>query len=177
MKLRIVPVTITAIVSAALLFGGWYAYGRYGVEKPLDRIAQAVPGVEAAHSEHTAGGVRLQLKLAPDADLAAVYRQIREDGERTVGGQKLELAVEQPADATLERLWGQALFDVAEAMDHRTYSGIRDAMAKLEAGHPGLVTATEMDDDNVYVTLKLNDAVKFVVLPREPQKLEVWPNA
>jgi hypothetical protein len=177
MKLRMVPMAITAALSAALLFGGWYAYGHYGVEKPLDRIAQAVPGVESAQTSRSASEVRLTLRLSPDADLASVYRQIEQDGAQSIGGKDLELEVNAPSDPKLEKMWGQALFDVAEAMDHRTYSGIRDAMAELEKQYPGLATATEMDDTNVYVTLKYQGAVKYVVLPREPQKLEVWPNA
>ncbi|MBB6735471.1 hypothetical protein [Cohnella zeiphila] len=177
MKLRIVPMAVTAALSAALLFGGWYAYGHYGVEKPLDRIAQAVPGVETAQTSRSASEVKLNVSLSPDADLASVYRQIEQNGAQSIGGKKLELAVNAPSDPTLEKMWGQALFNVAEAMDHRTYSGIQDAMTELEQKHPGLTTATEMDDTNVYVTLKYQDAVKYVILPREPQKLEVWPNA
>lgn len=177
MKLRIWPVAITAALTAAILFGGWYAYGHYGIEKPLDRVAEAIPGVESAETNSTVGGVELAVKLSPDADLAEIYRQVQEQGSKTIGSKKLNLVVNEPSDPTLEKAWGQALFDVAEAMDHRRYSEIRDAMDKLTKANPGLSATTEMDDSNVYIRLRSGDAVKSVILPREPEKLGVWPNA
>jgi hypothetical protein len=33
---------------------------------------------------------------------------------------------------------------------------------------------TEMDDTNVYITIKNTEAVKYVVLPRTPDQLEAW---
>ncbi|WP_027093606.1 hypothetical protein [Cohnella thermotolerans] len=177
MNLRIVPVTITAALSAALLFGGWFAYGHYGVEKPLERVAEAIPGVESAQTNSSVSEIDLKLKLSPDADLAEIYRQVQEKGADAIGGRTLKLSVEDSSSPALEKAWSQALFDVAEAMDHRKYSGVRDAMNALTKQYPGLTAATEMDDNNVYIRLRSGDAVKYVILPREPDKLGVWPNA
>ncbi|CAM3946059.1 hypothetical protein COLU111180_15980 [Cohnella lubricantis] len=177
MKLRWIPVAITAVLSAALLFGGWYAYGQYGVEQPLDRVANAIPGVESADTNRSISSVELQLKLSPDADLAEVYRRVQEEGAQAIGDKTLKLKVDDSSDPALEKAWSHALFDVAEAMDHKKYSEIRTAMDQLTKQYPEIEADTQMDGTNVYIRLRSGAAVKFVILPRESEKLGVWPNA
>lgn len=65
------------------------------------------------------------------------------------------------------------MFSVAEAMDNKKYTEIP---AKLEqmAKDSGIKTQTEMDTDNVYISLSDGDSSKFIVLPRNPAKIGVW---
>jgi hypothetical protein len=177
MKLRIWPLTISAAVTAVLLFGGWFSYRQFGVLNPLDRVAASAPGVLNASVETNADNVKIDVKLKPNADIAQIYKQVKTDGEGALGGKKLELTVSGASDSELEKAWGYALFDVAEAMENRTYTDVRDAMDKLTAKFPGLQASTEIDEDNVYVTLRKGEHSKFVILPRKPVEMEVWPNA
>lgn len=177
MKIKLLPVTLTAALSAALLFGGWFAYRHYGVEQPLDRIANAIAGVESAKIEMTSGQVKVNVTLKPDADLGQVYRLVKRDGAGEIGTKELELTATAKEGPRLEKAWSYALFDVAEAMENRKYSGIRDAMASLTERFPGLTINTDMDETNVYISMRDGDAAKFVVLPRQPAMLGVWPNA
>lgn len=177
MKLKIGPTVTTAALSAVLLFGGWYGYRHYGVEQPLDRIAESVPGVESAESSMSGNDVTLKVGLAADANLAEVYKKVTEQGASSIGSKTLQFVVDGGTNDDLEHIWSQALFDVAEAMDKGQYSDVRDAMASLAERYPNLETATEMDDDNVYITLRSGDDAKFVILPRQPAKFGVWPNA
>ncbi|TFE30041.1 hypothetical protein [Cohnella luojiensis] len=176
-KLKILPITITAALTAALLFGGWFAYRHYGVEQPLDRVANAIDGVESAQIEMSTEQVKVNLKLAPNADLGEIYRRIKEDGASEIGGKQLELSASAKVSPRLEKAWSYSLFDVAEAMENRKYSGIRDAMANLSKQFPGVTVTTDMDDENVYISMRDGDSAKFVVLPRQPAMLGVWPNA
>ena len=82
-----------------------------------------------------------------------------------------------PGSEVLDKAWSYSLFDVAEAMENRKYSGVRDAMAKLSERFPGVTAVTDIDENNVYISLRDGDAAKFVVLPRQPATLGVWPNA
>lgn len=177
MKIRIVPVAITAVLSAGLLFGGWTAYAHYAVEKPLDRVAASVPGVQSADAKISKGEVVVNVKLNADADLAEVYRKVKEDGASQIGSRKLELQVDSEGSSRLEKAWSYSLFDVAESMETRHYSGIRAAMDKLSQQFPGVTASTEMDADNVYIRLVDGKAAKFIVLPREGAEMGVWPNA
>lgn len=179
-KLKLIPLTITAAITAAILFGGWFTYRHYGVEQPLDRVANSIDGVESAQVEMSNGHVKVNVKLAADADLGEVYRKIKNDGAGEIGSKQLDLAA-TPAisqdNARLEKAWSYALFDVAEAMENRKYSGIRDTMAKLSEQFAGVTVTTDMDDHNVYISMRDGDAAKFIVLPRQPATLGAWPNA
>ncbi|MCD9021153.1 hypothetical protein [Cohnella silvisoli] len=177
MKLKLLPIMITAALSAAILFGGWFAYRHYGVEQPLDRVANSIAGVESAKVETSSGHVKISVKLAPDANLGEIYRLIKRDGSGQIGGNQLELAATAKDSARLEKAWSYALFDVAEAMENRKYSGIRDAMGKLSEQFPGVTVTTDMDENNVYISMRDGDAAKYVVLPRQPATLGAWPNA
>lgn len=177
MKLKIVPMTLTAALTAVFLFGGWFVYRHYGVERPLDRIAADVPGVKSASSELRGGEVVVTVELKPDADLATVYNQIRKNGDRAIGSKKLELNASADVSEQLNDAWSYSLFDIAEAMETHRYSGVREAMDKLSARFPGVTAKTSIDDDNVYISIRDKEAAKFVVLPREGARQAVWPNA
>jgi hypothetical protein len=177
MKLKILPLTITAALTAALLFGGWFAYRHYGIEQPLDRIANSVPGVSGATVQTSNGQVNINVQLKQDANIGEVYRKIKVDGSSEIGSKSFTLTAVNGTNDRLEQAWSYALFDVAQAMENRQYTGIRDAMDKLSVKYPGVTAVTSMDDNNVYVTLREGTAAKFVILPRQPSTLGVWPNA
>lgn len=177
MTIRILPLTITAALTAVLLFGGWFAYRHYGIEQPLDRIAVSVPGVTSAVVETTNGQVNIDVQLKQDANIAVVYRRVKTDGASVIGNKSFTLTADGSSNDKLEQAWSYSLFDVAQAMENRQYTGIREAMDKLSGKYPGVTADTAMDEDNVYVTLREGANAKFVILPRQPATLEVWPNA
>jgi len=176
-KIKILPITITAALTAAILFGGWFAYRHYGIEQPLDKVAVSIPGVEAADIQMTGAQVKISVELDQSADLGEVYRRIKQEGASEIGSRQLELKVTARGSELLDKAWSYSLFDVAEAMENRQYSNIRGAMAELSQQFPGVTATTDIDENNVYVSLKDGDAAKFVVLPRQPATLGVWPNA
>ena len=176
-QIRIVPVLLTALISGALLFGGWFGYRHFAVEQPLAATFSGIEGVTARNPVVSGDHVTVEIMLDGKVGLADVYRNIRERTGETLGGRKLELIIRQERNERLEKIWSSALFSIAQAMENRQYADIPAALRELEAAHPGLEAGTEMDDYNVYITLKLEGAVKYVVLPRQPAVLGVWPNA
>lgn len=177
MSFKWLPFLSTALLTAALLFGGWFAYRHYGVEQPLDRLAEQLPGVVQAEADMGTDEVRLRLRLDTDADLAAIVRQIRSEARDTIGDRALRIEPVTDSSEKLEQAWQLVFFDVAEAMEHRRYSGIPDALDRLEAKFPGLEATAQMDDQNVYIRLQDGETAKYVVLPRQPATLGVWSNA
>lgn len=177
MKLRILPLTITAVLAAALLFGGWFAYRHYGVEQPLDKITNAIPGVESSEVDITNSHVKVTVNLKPEANLSEVIRHVERDGADVIGSKQLEIDATTKESPSLEKAWSYALFDVAEAMETRKYSGVRAAMDKLVEKYPNLTITTDMDESNVYISMRDGNEAKFIILPRQPATLGVWPNA
>ncbi|EXX91165.1 hypothetical protein BG53_05325 [Paenibacillus darwinianus] len=176
-NLRPMPIVLTAAISGAVLFGGWFAYADLAVEKPLKQTITSVKGVAEAKPVLTKDTVTVELALDDQADLRTVYNQIRKKGASEIGNRELVINIKQKEDAGLERIWSAVLFDLAQAMENRRYAEIPAAADRLMKENEGLTVDTEMDETNVYLTLRLNGAVKFVILPRIPETMGGWPNA
>lgn len=178
MKIRWLPVVITAVLSAIILVGGWYIYRNVATVRPLEQIAATVPGVKEAKPVINRDSVTIELKLDKNADVRDVYDTIAREGGSIIGSRELKLQIdENPDQKRLNDVWSSVLFDVAQAMDHRNYSDIPAAMKRVEQQFTGVHASSEMDDVNVYITLVDGDSAKHIVLPRKPEQLGVWPNA
>lgn len=176
MKLRLLPVAVSLVLSAAVLFGGWFLYDSLAMESPLTKIVQQQPGVEQSQVSMGNGTVTIELTPKPDANLREIYQSIATQGASIIGNRKVELVVHDSSTPELDQWWSTALFDVAQAMENRRYADIPAALDAKKVQLPGLAVSTEMDDQYVYVRLTDGTHVKNVLLPRQPQRMGVWPN-
>ncbi|MGU3470261.1 hypothetical protein ACLBWT_03735 [Paenibacillus sp. D51F] len=176
-KVRLVPFLTTIAISAALFFGGWYAYDQAVVERPLQSAVDSLPGVVSAVPTLSKDSLTVRLKLGAGADLRGIHDQIADRSAKWLEGRKLVITVDQSSQPKLDSIWTSQLFTVAEAMENRRYSEIPDALKEIERTTPGLKTATSIDDSNVYVTLELGTDTKYVILPRAGERMGVWTNA
>ncbi|NBD22541.1 hypothetical protein [Paenibacillus glycinis] len=178
MKIRPLPIVLTAVISAGLLVGGWFMYRNEADLKPLDRIATGVPGVVNAQPVIGRSSVTVNLTLDRDANLRTIYDTIATKGNDIIGSRELKLNIEKAGSSDkLDDAWASMLFQVAQAMDHREYAEIPAALNKAQGGNSGIQADSEMDDTNVYITLKDDKAVKYIVLPRKANTMGAWPNA
>lgn len=69
------------------------------------------------------------------------------------------------------------MFSVAEAMESRKYTIIPEKLKELSTQYKNVTATTEIDGNNVYVSLTDGKESKFIILPREPEKMGVWNNA
>ncbi|WP_068775444.1 hypothetical protein [Paenibacillus sp. FJAT-26967] len=172
-KIRLLPILLSVVVSAFFLFGGWFAYQTYAIGKPLGNVVKETPGVEKSQVTYNDQEVTIRLSLKPDVSLREVYNHITKEGETTIGSREVKLSVNTAESPELEKWWANALFDVAQAMETRHYAEIPAALEK-QANGKGLQVKTEMDDKNVYVHLKKDDHDKYIILPRNPEKVGVF---
>lgn len=178
MKIRPLPIALTAIITAALLVGGWFMYRNEADMKPLKRIVAETPGVVDAKPVIGRNTVTVSLKLNGDANLRTIYDRIASKGDAIIGSKALKLDIESGTTSErLDNVWASMLFDVAQAMDHRQYADIPKAVEQAQASYPGVTVESEMDDTNVYITLKDGSGVKYEVLPRVSGTIGAWPNA
>lgn len=177
-KTRITVAVTAALLSAVLLFGGYMIYDKVAVAAPIEEAISKLPDVIAAEKPvMDSEQVTISIELTENANLREIYGSISKDAADAIGDRKLELDVQTESDPELESVWQSALFAVAEAMDTKSYSDIPEAMDKAAAAYDNVTVTTEMDENNVYITLKNDSAEKYVVLPRVPVQLEVWTNA
>lgn len=177
-KPRMMPIAITVVISAAALFGGWMLYKQVAVASPLTDAVATIPGIAKAEKPVIdQDKVSVSVELNEEASLKDVYSSVAEQGKAVAGKRKLDIVIRNDEDASLNAIWQEAMFDIAQAMETRTYSDIPKTMDRVAAGHDGVEAVTEMDETNVYVTIKNDAGSKYVVLPRTPNQLGVWPNA
>ncbi|SEN27241.1 hypothetical protein [Paenibacillus sp. OV219] len=177
MKIRLMPAVLTAVISASVLVGGWFTYHSVAAVKPLERIVAGTPGVIESTPVINRNTVTIDMKLERDANIRDVYDHIASEGENIIGDRELKLNIgDSKPSKQLEDVWATMLFDVAQAMDHREYGSIPQAIEEAHTKFPAVTATSEMDDSNVYITLKDDTSVKYVVLPRTPNKMGAWPN-
>ncbi|WP_054957604.1 hypothetical protein [Paenibacillus dakarensis] len=177
MKLRIVPIVLTVIVSASVLFGGWYLYQQFALRSPLANVVSEYEGVKSSHIDIKQDTVTLKLELEPETNLRGLVEHINKDGKSVIGKRTLKLEVEDHSSEQLNKWWDAAMLSVAEAMDNKQYTDIQSSLDNLAKGAAELKATAQIDDQNVYVSLSDGKSGKFIILPRQPGKMEVWNHA
>lgn len=176
MNLRLLPALLTFVIASGLLFGGYFFYQAYAVDRPLEEGVTGTEGVANASVATSRNRIAIGLQLKDDADLRAVYRSVEQLAAERSAGRELVIELEGEPSPDLMRIWQGALFHVAEAMDNRRYGEVPLLMEQLQDQHPGLVAHAAMDDTRVYVTLRLDGSAMYNVLPLDGGRLGVWPN-
>ncbi|WP_342561776.1 hypothetical protein NST84_19250 [Paenibacillus sp. FSL R7-0345] len=180
MKIRLVPVLLTSLLSAALLFGGWYGYRQFAVQEPLQKIVSSYEGVNESHISIKRNEVTLKLNLEPGTKLRELVQFVNTEGKSAIGSRTLRLDVDQNSSELLDDYWDKAMFSVAEAMESRKYTLIPaklDGLRTQSEEFKNVTATTEIDDNNVYVSLSDGKQSKFIILPRVPGTMGVWNNA
>jgi len=177
-KSRIYVVLTAAALSALLLFGGWMLYNKTAIAAPLEKAIADLPDVvDYDKPIRSQDLVKVELQLTNNANVREIYHDINTNAASAIGDRKLELNIKSEQNSQLELIWQSALFPIAEAMESKAYSQIPAIMSDAAASYEQVSAVTEIDEDNVYITLKNEDSVKYIVLPRVPAQLEVWTNA
>ncbi|WP_028548621.1 hypothetical protein [Paenibacillus sp. UNC451MF] len=176
MKLRLLPVVLSVAISATVLFGGWFAYQSFAMENPLASIVETTPGVELVNTRINTNDAEIELKLQPSTSLREVYDNIESKGSAILGKKELKLKVVNDSSQQLDQWWSSALFDVAQAMETKHYAQIPATLQSRVENSSNMKISTEMNDKFVFITMTDGDKSKFVMLPRTPEKMGVWPN-
>lgn len=176
MKLRLLPILISVVITSTVLFGGWFVYHSVAMENPLTETMERIDGVESVQMDIDGKAVTVELKLRSDASLRSIYETLLKEGESIIGKREVKLKVINDSTPSLEQIWSSALFDVAQAMENKQYADIPGILESVAKEQKDLKVAAEMDEKNVYIRLTKGSNSKFVILPRTPVKLGVWPN-
>ncbi|MFD0694784.1 hypothetical protein ACFQZT_11825 [Paenibacillus sp. GCM10027628] len=176
MKLRLLPVVLSVIISSAVLFGGWFAYTSFAMENPLSDIINKSPGVVSSTMKLDSSQVNIGLSLKSDASLRDIMNNIQTKGASIIGNRTLHVDVTGQSSPKLDAWWSKALFEVAQAMETKHYADIPTTLQKYAANVPNMKVDSEMDNTYVYIRLTDGESTKFVMLPRTPSQIGVWPN-
>lgn len=176
MKLRVLPVILSVIISAGVLFGGWFAYTSFAMENPLSHIIDTAPGVTNSTMKFSSNQVDVELTLKPEANVREVVQRINVEGASIIGKRTMNITIKNQSSDKLDQWWSKALFEVAQAMETKHYADIPTTLQKYANGVPTMNVDSEMDEHYVYIRLTDGDATKFIMLPRVSPQIGVWPN-
>lgn len=169
-------ILITTIITVLVLFGGWAIYDQFVVKGPLEQAISKIDGiVHVDKPVRDQQKLTIKLELTPTASLKDVYAEISKQGKKMIGNRTLQLDVINKEQQILQQVWEKSLFHIAEAMETRTYSAIPAILEELATDQ--MEVYTDMDNANVYITLKYDNEALHKILPRATEKLGVWPNA
>jgi uncharacterized ubiquitin-like protein YukD len=173
MKLRLFPIIISVIVTSVVLFGGWFVYHSVAMENPLKAKIEKMDGVQHVDMQINGGTISVDLRLSDQASVRKIVQAIESSN---IGDRELNIHINNDSSPTLDQLWSNALFDIAQSMETKQYAEIPATLNRLAENQKGLQVSAEMDNKNVYIRLTEGEFSKFVILPRNPAKLGVWPN-
>ncbi|MFD2672941.1 hypothetical protein [Marinicrinis sediminis] len=178
MKLRPMPLIITVVISALILFGTWFAYQHFAVKSPLLERVHNIDGVQHAEVEMTRDRVRFDLRLEDEASVRTVVQAIREQESKLFQDKNkdIDIRFEDSTSEEIEKWWSTMLFSIAQSMDQQRYSEIPELLNTESAGVAGLEAIAEMDEHHVYISIYYEGSTKHMMLPRKPSQLGVWPN-
>lgn len=177
MKVRIVPIVLTVVISASVLFGGWFLYRQMALQNPLASVVSQYDGVKNSQIDIKQDTVTLKLDLDPNTNLQGLIQHIKHEGKSVIGSRELKVQVEDHSSEALDQWWDQAMLSVAEAMDNKQYTQIQTSLEQLAGNSSNLKAKATIDENNVYVSLSDGKSGKFIILPRQPGKMEGWNHA
>lgn len=168
MKIRILPVALTAALSLIVLLGGWFLYRQTALERPVEKMLSQYPGVTRAQVTITQNKALLKLDLQSNVDLRAMIAELRKKEGSLLGDRVIALDIADHSTPEIDDLWKQASFSVAEAMANKRYTMIPDTLSKIQSEHGGYTILSGMDEQYVYVSLSSSsdkNANKYIILP------------
>lgn len=176
-KLNPAVILITSVITLVVLFGGWFTYQHLALKSPLVKLINEQPSVEDATIKLNDNELDVDLKVTQDINIREFMNTIYKEGQSYIGSRNVNLHIEEQSSPAIEAWWSSTLFDVAEAMELKQYSRIPTTLQNKAGELPGLGITTDIDEKNVYIKLTHQEAVKIIILPRMPNKMEVFANA
>jgi hypothetical protein len=178
MKFKIIPIVVTAVITAGVLIGSLFFYRNVMTKQPFEAALRSLTGVQIVQLD-SENKTTFNVALTVDpvrVNLRELNEQIEQNCKQILGDEaklNVQISGQENVTPTLDEIWADALFDVSEAMETAHYSVIPDVMKRLQAGTQGLSALSEMDEENVYITLRYNKEVKYRILPRKSSTIEV----
>ncbi|PTX59949.1 hypothetical protein C8P63_11094 [Melghirimyces profundicolus] len=175
MNIRWRIAVLTLFVSLFALFGGFYGYQWYNVEKPIRETVEHTPHVHLKTLSVQPDRITLRFKPDPEFSLVSDYLPLREKVKAHAGDRKLDIHFADRPDSSLRDAWNRMSFGVKEGIAHRRYTAIPETVEKV-AKKEGIRYRLSMDAGYVYVELHKGDRFLYQVLPLNKAEGEVNNN-
>ncbi len=143
-SLRWSVAVISLVGVLVVLFGGYYAYRQFGLDRPMTQALRAEPGVQAIRVSDDGGTRRIEVSLGPVNDLQTTYDHLEGIVQDYVSPGHYDLVIVDHRSQYLEDTYYRMQFLVREGLARGNY----------EAMYGGLQTQADqlaLDSFKVYV--------------------------
>lgn len=177
-QLKLKPLFITFIIAIILFVTSGFAYQYITEKKPMNDSLQNLKN-STVTAPPTKENSDIYVEIVPnensDLDIAVqeVYAALN-DYNYGNANIHVTLGSGKAQHQQLDALWKEQLFQIAEAMASQNYSHIPELMKTLESQDTALKASATIDNQYVYITLRKDQEVKYVLLPLQTELMEVW---
>jgi len=177
--IKIKPFLITFIISLAVITMLWFGYLYFGVQKPLNIELQGA-NYSTAQYKADSSTKMLYISLTPDTSVSldkAVHELSEIISKSKYSNYTVNFEVISASNDPLDSIWSHSLFQMADMMANKRYANIPQYLNQLQLENKGLQVDSAIDDRYVYITLRDEAAIKYILLPLKDQTMEVWNHA
>jgi|GEM_PF-332037 len=147
-----------------LFFGGQWLFEWSTVREPLRRALSANPAVESFTVTYRPTVV-VTVDLAPTEDLRATYRDLHDAVARVVKTRPFKLELRDRRNGQLEEVWYHSQYSIYRAAADGDFPAMADVVER-EAERAGARARVFVDEANIYVQLRQDEAYLYAVVPR-----------
>jgi len=163
MKIRALPVFLSLILTLGLLFGGWFMYQQFYVQRPIEEFIVSKQQVVLKEMDIHKVPVTVELDFKDPNTFAMDFKEIKQFiASKT--NKPVEIRI-PPAGEEMKKLWEEEYFFIAEAIKKQEYSEIPKIIEKVEKERQLEKSVTRMDQENIYVYLQKGSDHLYAVLP------------
>jgi hypothetical protein len=168
------PITImlSLLATLTLLFGGWFLYTKMEVEEPLRHFIGQMKSAELADLQVEKEQLVIQLDVTKPELFPEEYRALVKTVQELAPGKQVDIRIAD-RDQVLQEIWANGVFLFTEAVDLHQYSKIPTLLGEWKNTYQLDDASAQMDEANIYVYLKRDQAEFFTIIPRTSARQEV----
>ena len=167
MQIRIKVVAIVLVASLVLLFGGWFAYQQYEIEKPLKEEISQIDKVSLNDVVFNKDEIDIEVTFTRVDDLESTYRDVYEAANKyNKRDKRINIIINDSRNALLSTTWKEAQFTIQEGVSTHRYSIIPAYFDELASVNGDINHDVAIDEQFVFITLKNGNSELYSVIPR-----------
>lgn len=165
MKIRPLPIFLSFLFSACVLFGGWFVYGEQFVKKPIRDEIGKMKGVTLEELKVGREQVRMTISLQDPKKFQSNYQDIKKVAKEKAGNKKIVIDF-KPSEGPMQRIWEENQLQIAEAIDLHQYSRIQQVFDELKGKKVIQDYVLRIDEEYIYIYMSNGDSPFYKVLTR-----------
>jgi hypothetical protein len=169
MRVRALPILLSLITTLFILFGGWFFYQQYYLQRPIQSFIENKSSVVLKGLEISKDTINVDLDFKNAATFPQDYQDIYNYITERANGKAVIIHIPEQG-AKMKDLWSENYFGFAEAVQHQQYSRIPTLVEQIKQTQKLDKSIARMDGKNIYVYLQKGSDHLYAVLPQKQRE-------